>query len=106
MEKDKVFPWDRCDIWYATSTDGITWKEEGMAVGRGEKGAFDDRSVFTPEIMVWDGMYYLCYQTVKSPYVVRVIEEVALAWSSSPDGPWTKSEGPILSPATNSYNFV
>ena len=101
VEKDKVFPWDRCDIWYATSKDGITWKEEGLAVARGEAGAYDDRSVFTVEIMEWDGKYYLCYQTVKSPYNIRVKEEVALAWADSPDGPWTKSEKPILSPATN-----
>ena len=101
VEKEKVFPWDRCDIWYATSEDGITWKEQGMAVGRGEPGAYDDRSVFTTEIMVWEGKYYLCYQTVKSPYVVRVKNQVGLAWADSPDGPWTKSKEPILSPADN-----
>lgn len=101
IETSKVFPWDRCDIWYATSVDGITWKEEGLAVARGEKGAYDDRSVFTVEIMKHDGMYYLCYQTVKSPYNVRVKEEIALAWSNSPNGPWTKSKEPILSPADN-----
>jgi len=101
IEKDKVFPWDRCDLWYATSYDGITWKEEGLAVKRGEKGCYDDRSVFTPEIMEHKGMYYLCYQTVKCPYNVRVKEEIALAWSDSPYGPWTKSEAPILKPADN-----
>ncbi len=101
IENDKVFPWDRCDIWYATSEDGWTWKEEGMAVGRGEKGAYDDRSVFTTEIMVHDGMYYLVYQTVSGPYNVRVKNQVGLAWSDSPRGPWTKSEAPILSPADN-----
>lgn len=37
IEKDKVFPWDRSDIWYATSLDGITWKEEGLAIPRGKK---------------------------------------------------------------------
>jgi hypothetical protein len=101
IENDKVFPWDRCDIWYATSPDGITWKEEGLAVPRGEKGAYDDRSVFTCEIMKHEGRYYLCYQTVKSPYVVRVKNQIGLAWSDSPSGPWTKSEEPILSPADN-----
>ncbi|WP_040416003.1 glycoside hydrolase family 117 protein [Cyclobacterium qasimii] len=101
IEKDKVFPWDRCDIWYATSEDGWTWKEEGMAVGRGEKGAYDDRSVFTVEIMKYEDTYYLSYQTVKSPYNVRVKNQIGLAWSDSPDGPWTKSEEPILSPADN-----
>ena len=101
VENEKVFPWDRCDIWYATSEDGITWKEEGLAVARGEKGAYDDRSVFTVEIMENAGMYYLCYQTVKSPYSVRVKNQIGLAWSNSPNGPWTKSEEPILSPADN-----
>ncbi|MBU2950830.1 family 43 glycosylhydrolase [Tamlana agarivorans] len=101
IENDKVFPWDRCDIWYATSEDGWTWKEEGIAVARGEKGAYDDRSVFTVEIMEHDGMYYLSYQTVKSPYNVRVKNQIGLAWSESPNGPWTKSAEPILSPADN-----
>ena len=101
IENDKVFPWDRCDIWYASSIDGWTWKEEGLAVPRGEKGAYDDRSVFTTEIMKHDGRYYLCYQTVKSPYNVRVKNQIGLAWASSPNGPWTKSAEPILSPADN-----
>jgi len=101
IETEKVFPWDRCDIWYATSDDGWTWKEEGLAVARGEKGAYDDRSVFTVEIMKWEDKYYLCYQAVKSPYVVRVKNTVGLAWSDSPNGPWTKSEEPILRPADN-----
>ncbi len=101
LENDKVFPWDRCDIWYATSKDGVTWTEEGIAVPRGEKGAYDDRSVFTVEIMVHDGKYYLSYQTVKSPYTVRVKNQVGLAWAESPNGPWHKLPEPILSPADN-----
>jgi hypothetical protein len=101
VDKDKVFPWDRCDIWYATSEDGITWKEEGLAVPRGKPGEYDDRSVFTVEIMEWKGKYYLCYQTVKAPDSVRVKNQVGLAWADSPHGPWTKSKEPILSPADN-----
>ena len=101
VAKEKVFPWDRCDIWYATSEDGWTWKEEGLAVPRGEPGAYDDRSVFTVEILEHEGKYYLTYQTVKAPYNVRVKNQVGLAWSDSPYGPWTKSEEPILSPADN-----
>jgi len=101
VENEKVFPWDRCDIWYATSEDGITWKEEGIAVARGKKGEYDDRSVFTVEIMKHEDMYYLSYQTVKSPYNKRVKNQIGLAWSTSPNGPWTKSKEPILSPADN-----
>ena len=32
----KVFPWDKAEIWYATSKDGWDWKEQGLAVGRGQ----------------------------------------------------------------------
>ncbi|MGM8362069.1 glycoside hydrolase family 117 protein [Flavobacterium sp. ARAG 55.4] len=101
MVNEKVFPWDRCDIWYATSKDGWDWKEEGIAIPRGKKGSYDDRSVFTVEIMKWDGKYYLCYQTVEGIYNVRVQEKVGMAWSNSPDGPWTKLDAPILAPAQN-----
>ncbi|CAL66690.1 glycoside hydrolase family 117 protein [Christiangramia forsetii] len=101
IENDKVFPWDRCDIWYATSEDGWTWEEQGIAVARGEKGEYDDRSVFTVEIMEDKGKYYLSYQTIQSPYNVRTKNQVGLAWADSPNGPWTKSKDPILSPADN-----
>ena len=29
--------WDLCDIWHATSEDGITWEEQGPAITRPEK---------------------------------------------------------------------
>ncbi len=101
IERDKVFPWDRCDIWYATSEDGWVWKEEGLAIERGTPGSYDDRSVFTAEILVHQDKYYLTYQTVKSPYTVRVKNQIGIAWSDSPHGPWIKSAEPILSPANN-----
>ena len=94
----KVFPWDKTEVWYATSKDGWTWDEQGMAVGRGEAGAYDDRSVFTPQVMVHDGKYVLVYQTVKAPYVNRVKNQVGMAVADSPDGPFEKLDAPILSP--------
>ncbi|GAL11997.1 hypothetical protein JCM19233_2987 [Vibrio astriarenae] len=96
--EDKVFPWDKTEVWHATSADGITWKEQGPAIQAGEPGSYDDRAVFTPEVLAHEGLYYLVYQTVQSPYTNRQFEEIALAWSDSPFGPWTKSNAPILSP--------
>ena len=101
MDRDKVFPWDRCDIWYATSADGLNWTEEGPAIERGAAGAYDDRSVFTTEIFVHAGKYYQTYQTVGGRYTVRVKNQVGIAWAESPYGPWHKSAAPILSPADN-----
>lgn len=95
----KVFPWDLTEVWYATSKDGRHWTEKGVAVGRGPQGAYDDRSVFTAEILAHDGQYYLVYQTVKAPYVRRVKNQVGMAIADSPDGPWKKLPKPILSPS-------
>ncbi len=94
----KVFPWDYTEIWYATSKDTYTWEEQGVAVTRGEKGAYDERSVFTPEAMKYNGKYYIVYQTVENPYVNRVFECIAIAVSDSPEGPFVKSPAPILEP--------
>ncbi len=97
----KVFPWDLTEVWYATSKDGWDWKEQGLAVGRGPQGAYDDRAVFTPEVLAHDGKYYLVYQVVKAPYVNRVKNNVGMAIADSPNGPWEKLDAPILRPADN-----
>ncbi|CAB9493679.1 glycoside hydrolase family 117 protein [Alteromonas macleodii] len=97
--EDKVFPWDLTEVWHATSEDGETWKEQGVAISRGEPGSYDDRAVFTPEIFVENDNYYLVYQSVKTPYTNRQYEEIAIAHATSPYGPWQKSPEPIVSPA-------
>lgn len=96
---DKVFPWDLTEVWHASSTDGETWKEQGVAIERGEAGSYDDRAVFTPEVLAHEGKYYLVYQSVQYPYTNRQYEEIALAIADSPFGPWKKSNAPILSPS-------
>lgn len=95
----KTFPWDQADIWHATSKDGWHWEEQALAVARGEPGSYDERSVFTPEILAHNGNYYLVYQVVEHPYVRRVKEKVSIAVADSPFGPWNKLPGPILEPS-------
>lgn len=95
----KVWPWDFAEIWYATSEDGINWEEQGRAVGRGEEGSYDDRTVCTPEILEHEGKYYLVYQAVKSPYLRRTKNTIGMAIADSPDGPWKKLDEPILRPS-------
>ncbi|MGB2129135.1 MAG: glycoside hydrolase family 117 protein [Flavicella sp.] len=85
--------WLNADLWYATSTDGITWEEQGPAVTRGEKGSWDDYSVFTTNILVANGKYYLTYQA-RTFFEQR--NTIGMAWADSPRGPWTKLPEPIL----------
>lgn len=96
-----VFPWDNADIYFATSTDGYSWDEQGPAVTRGASGSFDDQSVFTPEIFEHNNKFYLVYQTVQAPYIERVKNNVAMSVADSPDGPWTKLSEPILRATDN-----
>ncbi len=94
---EKRFPWDYAEIWYATSKDGIDWEEKGCAVGLGGKGAYDERTVCTPDITKHDGKYYLVYQCMHQDGVYEgVYEKVAMAIADSPDGPFVKLDAPIL----------
>ena len=50
-----AFDRDLAEIWYATSTDGFHWEEQGVAARRGPRDAHDGRSIFTPDILYAQG---------------------------------------------------
>jgi beta-xylosidase len=86
------------EIWYATSDDGFTWKEQGVAVARMEKPNAGWRSVSTPDILVWKGKYYLYYQAYLAMPGSRTSSAtngddcpVSVSVADSPDGPWEPS---------------
>ena len=97
-ESRPAWDWDMGDIWYARSSDGFDWEECGAAVERGGLGSFDDRSVFTPDILVHDGRYYLYYQVLEGVWKQRSVHQIGMAWADSPEGPWTKLDRPVLVP--------
>jgi hypothetical protein len=82
--------WDLAEIWYATSEDGFTWEEQGVAVPRPPKPNVGWRSVTTTDILEWDGKYYLYYQGFMEASGKRGDDcPVAVSFADSPDGPWT-----------------
>ena len=82
--------WDLCDIAYATSDDGFTWEEQGVAVPRPPKPKVGWRSVSTTNILKWQGKYYLYYQGFLEASGTRGDYcPVAASFADSPDGPWT-----------------
>ncbi|MFI3172772.1 MAG: glycosyl hydrolase, partial [Eubacteriales bacterium] len=97
-DKIKKFPWDYADIWYASSEDGIIWKEEGCAVHRGGKGEYDERTICTPDCMEHEGKYYLVYQALPQGIYTGKNEKVAMAVAEDPNGPWIKTGADILQP--------
>ncbi|EIJ40771.1 beta-fructosidase, levanase/invertase [Galbibacter orientalis DSM 19592] len=81
--------WDLAEIWYATSTDGFTWEEQGVAIPRPPKPNLGHRSVSTPDILKWKNKYYLYYQGFSEASGLRGDDcPVLMSYSSSPDGPW------------------
>ncbi|MEM7343346.1 MAG: family 43 glycosylhydrolase [Chloroflexota bacterium] len=88
--------WDLADIWYATSTDGFDWQEQGIAVARAPKGQYGDRSLSTPSVLVFGGKYYLYYQTFTDRWAPKDCVAVSMAWADSPDGPWERLDRPLI----------
>ena len=102
--------YDSWCTWYATSPDGVTWTEKGVALPQGEDGAWDDEGVFTPGILVANNKYYLVYTGVDNLYKTKDIElsktRIGIASSDSPDGPWSKlANNPIMVPSENHNDF-
>jgi len=90
--------WDLAEIWYATSTDGFRWKEQGPAVKRPPKGQFGWRSNCTPDILVFKGRYYLYYQAYSAVIEGGDICPVTVAEADSPCGPFRAIGRPVVSP--------
>ncbi len=90
------YKWLYADIWYATSPDGYKWRERGPAVKRGPRGSWDDYSVFTTNILVANGKYYLVYQARSMPERGQFRNVIGMAKADSPNGPWEKLPKPIL----------
>jgi len=82
--------WDLSEIWYATSEDGFTWEEQGVAIPRPPKPNVGWRSVSTADILKWKGKYYMYYQGFMEASGKRGDYcPVAVSYADSPDGPWT-----------------
>ncbi len=110
-DTSRAFHWDLCDVWYATSTDGLKWEEQGVAIPRGATGNYDHRSVFNPDILVANDKYYLVYQAAASVKDARwsklfktsgdfAPNVIGMSVADSPTGPWKALDKPILTPGS------
>jgi len=98
-------------VWYAASPDGHRWEEKGRCVVPGSDRAWDSRGVFTPNILAFDGKYFLYYTAVAKPFDnswSKGISPTAIgvAISDSPEGPWKKYRAnPLLEAALEKPNM-
>ena len=87
-------------IWYATSKDGVNWTESGMSIDKSTaEGAWDDSSIFNPNILVADGRYWLFYSGISKKSGPRSNDtKIGAVVSDSPEGPWERlPHNPLLS---------
>lgn len=106
--KGKIAPGYDATVWYATSEDGHAWTEKGMALAKGESGSWEGASVFTPNILVAEGKYWLFYTGVSRPYArpYNPDSKIGIAVSDLPDGPWERlATNPALKNSDNPADF-
>jgi hypothetical protein len=99
-------------VWYATSSDGLSWIERGEALPKGAEGAFDEHAVFTPTILRSGGRFYLFYTAVPEPFTNDqggpggTRTAIGVATSECPQGPWERFAGnPVLCPDNDPRRF-
>ena len=99
--KGTISPGYDATVWYATSPDGVEWTEQGMALDKGTPGSWEGASVFTPNILVAEGRYWLFYTGTSRDYAEKPFKpdsKIGIAVSDSPNGPWERtSTDPVLS---------
>lgn len=106
--KGKISPGYDGTVWYATSPDGHVWTEKGLALAKGEPGSWEGASVFTPNILVAEGKYWLFYTGVSKEYErpYNPDSKIGIAVSDSPDGPWERlATNPALKNSDNPDDF-
>ena len=106
--KGKISPGYDATVWYATSEDGHKWTEKGVALEKGAKGTWEGASVFTPNILVAEGKYWLFYTGTSREFKkgFNPDSKIGIAVSDSPDGPWERlATNPALINSDNKEEF-
>ncbi len=107
--KGTISPGYDATVWYATSTDGRKWTEKGQALAKGKPGTWEGASVFTPNIMVAEGRYWLFYTGTSNDFHKKPFSpdsKIGIAVSDSPNGPWERlATNPALSNSDNKEDF-
>ena len=104
-------------VWAAVSEDeGHSWTEIGEVLGKGTEGRWDSQAVFTPNVLVENGVYYLYYTGVQPTpdnpdgefenNSVTDFTAIGVAKSNNPAGPFIRcANNPILTVNKNRSAF-
>ncbi|MCZ7404801.1 MAG: hypothetical protein O8C67_07710 [Candidatus Methanoperedens sp.] len=86
------------EIYYATSTDGITWIKYGKVLNKGSIGSWEETGI-APQTVIFNGLIYKMWYEGYS----GTTQYAQIGYATSSDGiNWTKYSGnPVLSPGGN-----
>lgn len=106
--KGTIGPGYDATVWYATSAEGLEWTEKGMALAKGRAGTWEGASVFTPNILVAEGRYWLFYTGTSREFGpgFNPDSKIGIAVSDSPAGPWERLDSnPALRNSDHAADF-
>ena len=81
-------------VGHAVSDDLVNWEEIGTALEPGQKGSWDDTSIWTGSVIEKDGTYFMFY-TSRSSEENGLVQRVGLATSDDLVN-WEKQSGPVM----------
>ena len=79
----------------ASSGDGRTWEDHGLALGPGAPGAWDESGTIAPYVVPHAGRFYLFYTGFRGGDLS--MRDLGVAVAEEPSGPWARwGDGPVL----------
>jgi len=105
VDRVRQYTYDPCELALLTSTDKISWKNEGKVLGRGSAGEWDDQHIYrssptvdhTGQIVLFDNQIKMYYSAFSSAYETP---RIGIAYISDTA---TTSTNEVYDPATNTW---
>ena len=80
------------------STDLVHWTYVGDALSRRPSFAADNSGIWAPEVEYFNNQYYLYFTVPDTKLQPTNASAIGVATSSSPTGPWTVRDEPVVEP--------
>ncbi len=95
-------------VYRLISTDGLHWilsPSTPVLTGESSSGAWDHKSVETPSVVKFNGIYHLFYTGY--PEIYNKVEQYKIGHATSTDGiTWTKDAGPLIEPSSVNASII
>ena len=102
-----LIPWNTANysqVWLATSDDGWNWQDYGQVLEDSDPDAWHARGKHAPDVLFYDGRYYMYFSAHPGEPVHE--KHIGVAIADKPEGPFKHVDGgPVLSPELDGKSF-